>query len=272
MSKIDNLITKIRDEKIGSRNNKMLIVEGVDDVNALESFLNKKFHSNWEEKWAIFHAGNKKQVLAVIEQEKEWIGLVDQDEWTSSEIEQYSARLPNLMVLPRFCLESYLVEPNELWSALSPKQRDKITEGLPKLIEEIGAEKATWLRHAALWHVINPLWGKLRGLGFKESVLDPKDVPNDSDLLDKLLSWHDALNAERTVQKINDLSLQFQNEPDFQFYTQRLYAKEFFPVVVLVTLNRFLGQKDEKTRKQDIFRHLAVPSDLNVLWQKMELL
>ncbi len=271
MSKLDNLIKKIQDERIGNSNKRVLVVEGVDDCDALSVFLNKKFPS-WERNWVLYPAGNKKQVLAVIEQIDTWIGLIDKDEWTATEIAQHSARLPNLAVLPRFCLESYLVEPNELWAAFSPKQRDKFTGGVNQLSEEISATKESWLRHAALWHAINPLWGKLRGLGFKESVLDPKDVPNDDDLLNKLSSWHDTLDAQRTVQTINALISQFQQESDFQFYTQRLYAKDFFPLVVHATLNRFIGQEDEKTRRQNIFRHLPVPADLDVLWQKMELL
>lgn len=47
MSKIDDLIAKIRTEKIGQTGKRVLIVEGDDDVVAFQAFLNKK-DKYWE--------------------------------------------------------------------------------------------------------------------------------------------------------------------------------------------------------------------------------
>jgi len=269
---IADRIAEIKTGDIGNSMKRVLLVEGVDDKNALSIFLTKKFPA-WEQKWVLASADKKDHVLKILTKESNWLGLVDRDEWTETEIQTQTTRLQNLVILPRFCLESYLVEPNELWSALPLKQRDKIIGGLPKLIEEIRAEKSTWLRHAALWYVINPLWRELRALGFNNEVLQPEDVPDDATLKAKLSAWHNAINSEYILQKVHETISAFQQETDFIFYTQRLYAKKFYPLVIHPTLNRLLQvQISEKEQRKDIFSELFVPSDLNVLWQKMELL
>lgn len=268
---IDELILKIKTQYISSNNKRVLLVEGDDDFDALSIFLNKKFPS-WEQNWVLTPAGKKDHVLKILVKEPNWLGLVDRDEWTLEEIANQTARLQNLVILPRFCLESYLVEPSELWVALPQKQRLKIAGQIPQLTQEIGTEKQKWLRHAALWHVINPLWGKLRALGFNNEVLKPENVPNDDELRNKFSLWHNVLDIEQTLQEVNALIAQLQNLSDFEFYTQYLYAKKFYPIVVHTTLNRLLGQKNAKERRLAMFRNLSVPPDLDVLWQKMGLL
>lgn len=267
---IDELILKIKTQEIGNSNRRVLLVEGDEDFDALSIFLHKKLPS-WEQSWLLAAAGKKDHVLKILAKEPTWLGLVDRDEWTDTEIQTQINRLQNLVILPRFCLESYLVEPSELWAALPQKQRLKISGQSLQLAQEIGTEKQKWLRHAALWHVINPLWGKLRALGFNNEVLKPENVPDDDELRNKFSLWHNVLDIEQTLQEVNALIVQFQNLSNFEFYTQYLYAKKFYPIVVHATLNRLLGQKNAKERRLAIFRNLLVPADLDVLWQKMEL-
>ena len=266
---IDDIILEVKTQNVGNSNKRVLLVEGDDDFDAISIFLNKKSPS-WEQHWVLVPAKKKDNVLKILEKEPDWIGLVDRDEWTETDIDNKASQLQNLVILPRFCLESYLVEPTELWSALPEKQRLKIGEQA-NLAHAINIEKPKWLRHAALWHAINPLWRELRSLGFNNAVLKPENVPDDDELRRTFSLWHNALDIEKTLLKVQALTIQFQDETDVNFYTQHLYAKKFYPMVVHVTLNNLLGQKKAKERRKAILRNLPLPADLDVLWKKMEL-
>ena len=119
MSKVEDKVKKIRDEIIGVTSKRVLLVEGPDDVKAFTQLLNRK-RPGWELTWAVVDAGNKKIALEMAALAPDWLALVDRDEWTADEIEIYQTEYVNLFILPRFCLESYLIDPAELWLALPP--------------------------------------------------------------------------------------------------------------------------------------------------------
>ncbi len=273
MSKASERISQIRTEKVGDSNKRILLVEGESDKDAISIFLTTKY-PEWEQKWILEAAGNKKQVIDLLRNENDWVGLIDKDEWTASEIKEKTDVLNNLLVLPRFCLESYLVEPAELWSALPEKQRIKFQNGFSEFSGIIDGHKDNWLRHAALWHIVNPLWRELRssGFGIKKTLLDPNNIPSNEDFKTKLSEWHITLTPDQKVLELDALINEFYGETNFTFYTQRLYAKDFYPLVIHPMFDRLLGQKKATDRKISIFRHLPVPNDLDLLWQKMGLI
>lgn len=269
MSKLN--IEVIKTQKIGNTGKRVLLVEGMSDKDIFSTFLGRKFPL-WEQSWIIEVAGNKKQVLEGLAAEATWIGVVDKDEWSVDVITQRLAGTPNLFVLPRFCIESYLIDATELWQAFPEKQKSKIPGGLEQLTNAFKVDKDKWLRHAALWHVINPLWTKLRALGFKDGVLKTSNVPNDTELSAKLVEWHDAINAQIILSQINQKITELGQISDFEFNTAWLYSKDFYPNVVHVTLDNLLGQMNLKDRRTAIARHLPVPQDLDSLWMKMGLI
>lgn len=269
MSKLD--IAAIKTQKIGNTGKRVLLVEGITDKDIFTIFLNQKFPL-WEQSWIIEVAGNKKRVLEGIKAEATWLGVVDKDEWNIETVIQRLIGSPNLVVLPRFCIESYFIDATELWEAFPEKQRLKISGGLAQLKNEFEVNKAKWLRHAALWHVINPLWAELRALGFKDGVLKTSNIPDDVALEAKLVEWHDAIDAQIILGKINQKISELAMIADFEFNTQWLYSKDFYPNVVHVILDQFLGQMDLKERRTAIARHLPVPHDLDSLWHKMGLI
>lgn len=271
MSKIDDLIAEIKIQLIGNTGVKVLLVEGPDDVDAYRIFLDKKF-LGWETKWHLVSAGKKSTVVSIAKKEPAWLGLVDCDEWTEDEIAEHTAACPNLQILPRFCLESYLVDPTELWQAFSEKQRLKIPEGEEQLRRELLADLQAWIRHAALWHGVRPLWRQLRILGFPDSVLSSPPMPDDATLRVKFGHWHETLNADVVLTRVHALEASLAAEDVSTFCTKWLYAKNFYPQVVHQVLNKLLGQKDAKERRIAILRTRSVPSDLDVLWKAMELL
>lgn len=271
MSKLDDKIARIKAEHVGVTGVRVLVVEGLDDVDALRIFLDSKF-PGWERAWHIEDAGNKPQVLGMLQKESTWLGMVDRDDWTPAESARHTQAQPNLVVLPRFCLESYFIDPDELWQAFPDKQRQKIAGGLSQLRSEIFQSKAEWRRHAALWHVIQPLWRTLRELGFPNDVLASPPVPDDVALGVKLREWHAALDASVILADVQALEARLTREADATVCAQWLYAKSFYPEVVHRVLDRLLGPRSAKERRLSILRSLPIPSDLDGLWQRMDLM
>ena len=128
MSTLEERIEQIKTQFIGKTGLRVLLVEGPDDVDAYRIFLGRKF-PEWEKSWLLAAAGSKSDVVKMIKREAGWLGLVDRDEWTETEIAEKKEECANLTVLPRFCLESYLIDPADLWAAFPEKQRAKIAGG-----------------------------------------------------------------------------------------------------------------------------------------------
>ncbi len=270
MSVASNRIQEIYETNVGASGKRVLIVEGMDDVSGFSLFLDK-VSVNWEDNWVIAGAGNKKMVLNILKKEADWIGIVDRDEWTSVIIEQKQQELPNLWVLPRFCLENYLIYPEELWQALPEIQQNKIVGSMDELHQKLVQNFDKWLRHGVLWSVINPLWVGLRSLGFKEALLNPNISLDGNQIQDKLDEWHNYLDPNRIYQQFIDRLDVVNQLPESDHFKRYIHGKEFYKQVVDSTLNDLLGQKSSSERKISILRELPLPDDLMPLWQKMGL-
>lgn len=270
MSRRDRLINEIKTQRIGNSTKRALIVEGQDDVDVFTEFLRKK-NPDWEQTWVIAAAGGKKMVLDVLDVQTSWLGVIDRDEWSPTQVDEVSRTRSNLHVLPRFCIESYLIDPAEIWYALPEIQQSKLTNGQQTLRERIEGNLAAWIRHAALWQVIHTFYMGIRDSQNRDRLLDPANVPNRDDLISTLNAWLPQFKPELIAQQISDLEAAYQNLPKPDLYAKHLYAKKFFPMVVHVNLNALLGQKTEKDRIQDLLRTLPLPDDLNPLWQKMNI-
>jgi hypothetical protein len=268
MAKVSELLKKAEAE-IGNTQRSVLLVEGPDDKQAIEAFLNKK-NAQWAKAWIVLATGKKSNVLEILTQRPAWLGLVDRDEWSEAVIAEKQQELPNLVVLKRFCIESYLISPDELWQALPPKQQQKITGGLSELEGEILANLDQWVAHGVLWSVINPMWEGLRTLGFKNGLLE-FNAANDRDfIVTKLNEWHDYLEPKQIMDQF-DQRLQMVRSLSFNDkITQWIHGKKFFASVIDPILNKHLGHLKQGTRQQKIFEHLSVPADLDTLWQKMK--
>ena len=268
MSKAEDKVKKIRDEIIGVTSKRVLLVEGPDDVKAFTQLLNRK-RPGWELTWAVVEAGNKKTALEMAALAPDWLVLVDRDEWTAAEIETYQTKNANLFVLPRFCLESYLIDPAELWLALPPVQQAKIIDGVAGIENALFANLAAWKRHAALWQVINPLWSGLRALGFKDALLRTTSIPDDNALERTLTKWSELMDVKRILDEVHATIANMNAQPMTSFLHGSLYAKNFYPQVVHPALDRLLGQKPAEARRISLFKTLPMPEDLDPLWARM---
>lgn len=270
MSTVDERIQTIKTQLVGNSGVRVLLVEGPDDVDAYRIFLDRKF-PGWERKWHIEPAGKKASVVKMAKKEGSWLGLVDRDEWTDAEITKQVGDCPNLLILPRFCLESYLIDPQELWEAFPEKQRAKIPGGEAQFRQELLANLEGWIRHAAFWHGIRPLWQQLRDLRFPDSVFGSPPMLDDESLRAKFKVWHDSLDADVILRRVHDLQAELTSKDQGELCRRWLYAKNFYPQVVHTVLNRLLGLKSPKDRRNSILRFRSIPEDLNELWNAMGL-
>lgn len=270
MSTVTERIAQIKAEHVGQTGKRVLLVEGTDDVDAYRGFLTRKF-LEWERTWHLEPAGSKSRVVQMAKVESTWLGIVDRDEWTNAEITKQCTQCPNLLILPRFCLESYLIDPDELWLAFPEKQRLKIPGGEAQFRQELMIHLNEWIRHAALWHGVRPLWQQLRSLGFPDSVLTSPPMPDDESLRKRFKSWHESLNADAILSSVKQLQTELEFKDRGELFSKWLYAKSFYPEVVHPTLDRLLGQKPAKERRIAILRTRSVPDDLAILWNAMGL-
>ncbi|MDM8521792.1 hypothetical protein QUF80_00310 [Desulfococcaceae bacterium HSG8] len=262
---------EIIDQYIGGTGKRVFLVEGEDDKNAFSEMLEKKFGNEFENKWAVAPAGGKTLVLGILAKEPGWIGMVDRDEWAEDTINEKKAEYPNLNILPRFCLENYLIEPVEIWGALPEIQKNKIRGGFEQLRTEILTDREKWVRHGVLRTIINPLWDGLIARGFQGDLLDFDNAQDDNNIKNTLRKWHDFLNPDMLFQTFEEKSDMVRKKSVFEQISLWIDGKEFFTSHVHNVLNRLLGQKSEDERKKLLFRGRTLPDDLDFLWKEFRM-
>ncbi|HIE00284.1 MAG TPA: DUF4435 domain-containing protein [Thiotrichaceae bacterium] len=279
MSSTNDSFEKIRDEKVGNTGKKVLLVEGKDDADAYSELLNRKFFkcsTKWEEKWIVTHAEGKQKVIDILKASNEptWLGLIDRDEWSAEQIEQEQDTLPNLLVLPRFCLENYLICPDELWEALSKNQQAKLTEGFPQFKAKILIDKDQWVRHGVLWSIIKPLWDGIINLGFQKALLDFNNAQDNDKIQEKLNEWHEFINPKDIFKDFETRLKKVMEKDEAEQLKRWVHGKQFYRQHVTQVLNRFLGGKQEnpEARRRQILKTCPLPNDLDFLYQRMGLL
>ncbi len=268
-SNVQKVITQIKQEKIGASSKRALIVEGKDDVFAVKSFLFKK-NPHWEQSWVVEKAEQKSRVIEILKQETTWVGIVDKDEWQQEVIDEYRNKLSNLWILPRYCIENYIIVPDELWHSLPAKQQARLPEGVSQLEEILLGNLNRWVSHGVLWSVINPLWEGLRARGFKEKLLEPSIATDEVRIRATLEEWHHYLDPDRLleqhkkrVQEVKALSVTEQ-------LTRWVHGKMFYTNVVLQAFNALFGQQGGKKRKEALFLACPLPQDFDSLWPLLE--
>ncbi|MDD9218455.1 hypothetical protein [Enterobacter kobei] len=271
MASINELIQNIKQEKISTSGRSVLLVEGPDDVLAFSNFL-QKTNANWELSWILESAGNKRNVLEILRREPDWLGIVDRDEWDDARIQQITDEYQNAIVLPRFCIESYLVVPTELWRAIPENMRTAVAGGEQGFIQRLTQNQDKWLSHAALWAVINPLWEGLRALGFKEALLEPAIANDLEQIADKLQDWHNYLEPGQLIVQIAAKKEELSSLDFSELLRFFVHGKHFFNEVVHQEFCQSFGTVSASKRKTNIFSTLSVPDDLTDIWQRMNLI
>ncbi len=259
---------EIREQLIGNQNKRALLVEGVNDEMAFRILLSR-YANDWEQRWVLAVAGNKRQLLEILMLEPQWAGIVDRDEWDQETIDEKARTQPNVHVLPRFCLENYLIPPKEVWQAIPADQKTLVDGGADVFTQALQADLPKYLRHGVLWKVISPLWTGLRARGFKEALASRDSVEtaqDDAKIQRTLGEWDTLLDPVQIFEKFQQ---QF-NQASLSTVEKQLallvHGKVFWENVVNPVMNRMFGQMSEDDRRKHILRGLSQPSDLKSIF------
>lgn len=272
MSRLDNLQTKIKQQYVGATGKRVLLVEGPDDIQAFSAWLGK-VDVTWENSWVVADAQKKANVLELLAREPNWIGVVDRDEWTAHLIAEKQRELLNLWVLPRYCLENYLCDPEELWAMLPPGQQQKIQGGVQALRAAVTGTLRQWCQHGALWQVVNPLWEGLRHRGFNTDLLNVENAGDEAFIRQTLNEWHQFLSPAPIWAGYQARLAEVADWSESQQLKCGVHGKQFYPIVVHTALTQLLGEQAKANERQNrLLQSAQLPADLRPLWQKMGLL
>jgi hypothetical protein len=268
---IRDIRDRIRQEVIGTQAKKVFLVEGLDDKEAFLILLGR-FLPGWEHRWGIAEAGNKPQLMKLLKLEPGWLGLVDRDEWDQAAIDERTATQPNLLVLPRFCLENYLINPIELWQAIPAARQAEVTDGQAAFAAAVQGVLPQYLRHGVLWKVVTPLWSGLRALGFQETLASKKSLAtaqSDTDIQDILSKWDDLLDRHRIFADFQNQFSSAQAASTEEQFCVWVHGKLFWKNVVNPVMNRLFGQMGEAERRNKMLRRLPQPADLQSILDRL---
>lgn len=250
-----------------------LIVEGKTDERVFTQFL-KKVDSQWETRWVLAEVGGKRNVVDILAAQPMWLGIVDRDEWDNAQLSQRQQQLPNLLVLPRFCIENYVVVPSELWHCLPQKQKamlpDEREAAILSIATPITENLERWVQFGALWAIINPLWDELRSLGFNRELLDPELVADEQGFRARCARWHSHLEPQGLWQKYQNKLTEIQAQPVDEQLRTFVHGKKFFKAVVSPVFRQLFAIQSAIS-VEELFRKMLVPADLNFIWQRMNL-
>lgn len=262
---------RIRQELIGSQRKRAFLVEGAGDKEAFRILL-ERFVPGWERRWAIAEAGNKSQLQMLLAAEPDWVGLVDRDEWDAAVIAKQRLALPNLIILPRFCLENYLIDPVALWQAIPLARQQAMASGESAFRARIESQLPSYRRHGALWRVVTPLWSGLRALGFKEALASAESVTTAQDdyKIKRILGeWDALLDPDRIFADFQDQLTNAAAATRSEQFALWVHGKVFWKQVVNPAMNAALGQMEEGERRRKILRKLPQPTDLKFIFDRI---
>lgn len=127
----------------------VLLVEGNTDIRIIAYFLGQVV-TTWNTNIVLLPAQRKSQVIeAISNYHPEWVGIVDQDEWSPQQIKK-NLTTPRVKTLPRFCLENFFCIPAELWDAVPDKLKNTNHNAFPQLEQSVLESLSDWVAHGAM--------------------------------------------------------------------------------------------------------------------------
>lgn len=243
-------------EAAATPNKRVLLVEGTGDVSFLTLMLDKPplRDENIFADWVIAPAGGKDAVLRLLKERPGLHAMVDRDAWDEAECRKNERLYKNLHILPRFCIENYLICPDELVKAVP---------GFAELAPLITREIPRAVRHACLWRAAQPLYDELLQAGFNRALLR-YPPPDEEEMQEVLTSWQHLLSPENLNQRMEEHFRSVRNEPEQTLLRRYVHGKVFWRGCVENLASRFFpGRKSDELRRE-IFRRLPLPEDLEM--------
>ncbi|MBL0385333.1 DUF4435 domain-containing protein [Tumebacillus sp. ITR2] len=270
MAKWTDLRDQILEREVGNLGKRIFLVEGKDDVLCYEAALRSHVgHTEWNTQWSVIDANGKENVLKILKDQPTWVGLVDRDELSDEEVQALQAQYPNLHILPRYCMESYLIVPDELWNMIPSHYRDNFRAGESKFKQMITRDLQKWVRQGVLWSVVNPLQQELISVGFKDHLLDFQIAQDETKIKQKLEEWSSKLDADRLFSTFQTRLEEVLQLPEPVQLTRWVHGKDFWKGRVQPVLRLLMGQRNNWDTPYDIelWQHLKLPGELIPIFQ-----
>lgn len=270
MSGFEDAYAAVRGELAATPSKRVLLVEGTGDVEFLTFLLDKEplRALNVHAGWVFGAAGGKESVMRMLTRERSWIGLVDRDAWSEQEISEAMGKTPNLRLLPRYCIENYLVEPAALEHlAAHVRQADK----KQRLLKEIEAMQQQWphaIRHASIWRAVQPLQNELQSLGFNGALLRFK-LPGDEAVREVLHGWSELMDEERIFAEYQRYQAEGNSMPLEQAQRLWVHGKMFWRHVVSPALSEALDEPNEGRLRRLVLRRMPLPQDMQEMLERV---
>ncbi len=235
---------------------RVLLVEGTGDIAFLTLMLDKPplREENVLADWVITQAGGKDAVLRALGERPDFYALVDQDAWDAQERAEKQREYPHLYILPRFCIENYLVCPDELVKAIPNFEREAeaIRQEIPKAV-----------RHGCLWRAAQPLYDELIRAGFNRALLI-YPPPDDREMERMLTAWQNLLCPGNLHIRMKDSMREVQDASLDELARKFIHGKVFWRgCVEEYAQKHFPGLKSDALRRT-VFRRLPLPEDLHI--------
>ncbi len=241
-------------EAAATPNKRVLLVEGTGDISFLTLMLDKAplRDENIFADWVIAQAGGKDAVLRLLKERPDLSAMVDRDAWDDAECRKKERMYPNLHILPRFCIENYLICPDELAKAVP---------GFAEFESLIAGEIPRAVRHACLWRAAQPLYEELLQAGFNRALLH-YPPPDEKGMNALLASWQHLLSPENVRARMEEHFQGIKDAPAQTLLRRFVHGKVFWRGCVEGLAARFFpGRKSDELRRE-VFRRLPLPKDL----------
>ena len=265
LSSTQKKLRQIEEANVGATGLPVVLTEGAEDREFFTILLDR-WKPGWSSHFVLADVGGKSLVCDLLRERPSWFGIVDRDEWAPEEVDRASEELPNLRVLPRYCLESYLIVPEEIWQALEAAGLEEVaTLDLQSFKDPFLEPLPRYVRHWALWKVVTPLWQGLRGLGFKEDLASEDSVAiaqDDDQIWAKLETWHNKLTPGPIFDRFQQERQRAERLEPSDRLKQAVHGKVYWEQIVHLQLNRLFRQGPRESWRRVITRNLVLPEDL----------
>jgi hypothetical protein len=236
---------------------RVLAVEGDDDKDVYMTWLKKVTPRGTivSDKIVIVTAGDKTKVLEALDwqgaetqAEPKLYGLVDRDEWDSDTITARLGAYPQLLVNPRrHCLESYFSDPSEIEAALMEKDRQLYGPRIAALRAHIESHRANWVDHWSLWVTMSRVCRRLGEESFPGFFHEQYLLPRDSEIRSRLKVWGAVVSARAVFDAFIQERARARGESASDQLRSCVYAKKFYPIVVVQGGLNPLGPSDGRS-------------------------
>lgn len=233
---------------------RVLLVEGTGDIAFLTIMLDKPpfRDENLFADWLLIQAGGKDAVLRALEKNPGFHAMVDRDTWDDETLARMEGRYSTLHILPRFCIENYLVSPKELVVTFP---------ALQKAYEQMEREVPLGIRHGCLWRAAQPLYQELMRAGFNQALLR-YPPPDDETMANMILTWQKILSPEGIEDRIAEYSEEVHDLSEEEALRMFVHGKVFWRGC----MENYVAPLFPDTRREDVklevMRHMPLPEDL----------